>query len=100
MMPQEIKAIRERLGLTQSQMALVALEVNQTAYAKWEQGASSPSAAAITALRLLDYLQKIDQHSGWLEAQIKRQQLKAMRKMVRANLARAAERQREQNEGA
>lgn len=47
------KAIRNKLDLTQEQMA-VALGTSPSGYRKWEQGQRQPSGAARTLLRVMD----------------------------------------------
>ncbi len=49
MTPREVKQLRERLGMTQQQLA-VALDVTVTTVARWEQGARAVGPLATLAL--------------------------------------------------
>lgn len=49
----DAKAVRQRLHLTQDQMAAF-LGTSASGYKKWEQGARQPSGAARTLLRVME----------------------------------------------
>jgi DNA-binding transcriptional regulator YiaG len=50
--PVDVKAIRERFGMSQSQMALF-LMISLRTWQKWEQGKRKPGGAAHTLLRVM-----------------------------------------------
>lgn len=51
--PKQLKALRERLQLTQSAIA-EKLSVHLTTWQKWEYGERQPNAAAVALIRLLE----------------------------------------------
>lgn len=57
MMPEEIKALRDRLGWTQEQMARE-LGVSWTTVNRWENGRVKPSRLAVLALERLEHRPK------------------------------------------
>jgi putative transcriptional regulator len=50
----DVRAIRERLGLSQSQLASV-LNVSKRTLENWEQGRRGPTGAAQTLLRVMQH---------------------------------------------
>ena len=52
--PEEIKALRERLNLSQAVLATV-INAGVDSIRKWEQGAKKPSGTALKLLSLLDH---------------------------------------------
>lgn len=52
MKPEQIKAIRSKLGLSQARLSTV-LGVSVHAVRKWEQGQRKPGGAAITLLKAI-----------------------------------------------
>lgn len=49
----QIKAIRERLGLTQAEAA-AKVRVSQSVWSAWERGATRPSPSSVLLIELLD----------------------------------------------
>jgi putative zinc finger/helix-turn-helix YgiT family protein len=57
LLPDEIKALRRRFGLTQKQMAEL-LQAGEKSYTRWENGNARPSRMVNLLLRLL-YMRKV-----------------------------------------
>ncbi|NQT94694.1 MAG: helix-turn-helix domain-containing protein [Lentisphaerae bacterium] len=53
LLPEEIRALRERLGLTQDQIASL-LEIGEKSWSRWENGRHRPSRSVNLLLRALD----------------------------------------------
>ncbi|EKS7767173.1 helix-turn-helix domain-containing protein [Edwardsiella piscicida] len=66
MTPEQIKEARQLLGFSQAKMCKALGLTSVMTYAKWEQGCSSPNAAAISAIEMLLYMHSAGVLDGWL----------------------------------
>jgi transcriptional regulator with XRE-family HTH domain len=61
----EILKARQQLGLNQSEMAR-AIGVARNHYLKWERGEQRITAAPVSSINMLLYMQQCDVLEGWL----------------------------------
>ena len=66
MTPEQIKKSRQLLGFSQARMCEALRLTSIMTYAKWEQGCSSPNAAAVAAIEMLLYMHSAGVLDGWL----------------------------------
>ncbi|MGL5662091.1 MAG: helix-turn-helix domain-containing protein [Aeromonas sp.] len=66
MTPEQIKQARLTLGLSQTEMCRALGLTSVMTYAKWESGATKPTASGASSIKMISYMAQRGGLDGWL----------------------------------